>query len=128
MRRTWHLTAVSERQLNAFPTPAVRTAAVRSLIGHHGDRSLWFCVSDTHYHALIEAEEADLPMLLRDVRRVLNRVAKAPFERPRAKPVANRAHLESCFKYILANREHMAWLAIRSPTPGPASPTSSERG
>jgi hypothetical protein len=118
MRRLWHVTVVTEDQRNAFPTAEDRLRAVRRLVALHGDRLLWFCVSDTHDHELLEADEAEIPLLRRDLTRVLRGLTRLPFTLPHAKPVVERAHLESCLPYIVGNREHHGLVGDSLADPG----------
>ncbi|MBA2319851.1 MAG: hypothetical protein H0V89_01740 [Deltaproteobacteria bacterium] len=101
----FHVTALAEGARTVFPTLPERLGAVRRLARHFGKRSLWFCLSDTHLHELIEAREEELPFILRDLKFVLDGLSDVQFDRPKVKPVREQSHLENCWKYVVSNRE-----------------------
>ncbi len=101
----FHITVLAEGARTVFPTQPERLGAVRRLAKHFGKRSLWFCVSDTHVHELIEAQAEEVPYILRNLQFVLDALSDVRFDRPKAKPVREQGHLENCWKYVVSNRE-----------------------
>jgi hypothetical protein len=117
-----HASVLSEGSRPIFPDLETRLAATRRIARHFGPFLLWFCLADTHWHGLIEIQPGRAGFVARDFALVLQALGTGPFQAPHLKPVESRAHLVSCFRYILGNREHHGLGGDSLADPGSCAP------
>jgi hypothetical protein len=85
--------------------PGALLGAQRLIARLFGARTLWWGVSDTHAHYVVEATPVEVGRVRRDFDFVLAGLGDDEFQPSRARPIVEQGHLEACWNYVVANRE-----------------------
>lgn len=105
----YHVTLrLSDDRGIARDVPSLRAAA-RTIL-RHGDSAgmLAFRIADTHAHVLLTGSRRDVTHFTRETQTALRKRLSlpVPFERSRAKVVADPRHLANTMRYVLRQEDH----------------------
>jgi len=101
-----HLTLATDGRRTLFPDETARRTALRALGGALAGRALLFCVVDDHVHVVLEGERAAVGRVAQAIAHRLGKLASAPLDPSRIRPVEDRAHLQSLVRYLLLQPTH----------------------
>lgn len=102
----WHVTIASVDRLAIFPSDAQRRRAAVAIARVGGASILLFCAADDHVHLVIVGERARAGRVAANVSLALRRIAAAPLDEARIRPVRDRGHLHALVRYVLDQTSH----------------------
>lgn len=108
-----HVTWSTEGRLPFFPDEALRRRAVRKLVAAAGAELVVFCIVDEHVHVVLYGNPTVIRRRIRAITRSLRGLSVVPMASGRIRVVADRAHANNVFGYVL-DQPYRHELAVHS--------------